>query len=44
VPLDELEAKLADLKYRIEVNAADMTAHGDFIRSYCAAAALDPAA
>jgi tryptophan halogenase len=44
VPLDDLEARLADLKYRIEVNAADMTAHGDFIRSYCPAPVLEPAA
>jgi tryptophan halogenase len=44
IPLGELEAKLADLKYRIDVNAADMTQHGDFIRDYCPAPALDPAA
>jgi tryptophan halogenase len=44
VPLDDLAARLADLKYRIEVNAADMTAHGDFIRSYCPAPVLEPAA
>ena len=42
--LDDLAARLADLKYRIDVNAADMTAHGDFIRSYCPAPALEPAA
>jgi len=44
IPLDDLAARLADLKYRIEVNAADMTGHGDFIRSYCPAPALEPAA
>jgi len=44
IPIDELEARLADLKYRIEANAADMTPHGDFVRSYCLAPALEPAA
>ena len=44
IPLAELAAKFADLKHRIDVNAADMTAHGDFIRGYCAAAAWDAVA
>jgi tryptophan halogenase len=44
IPLADLEAKLADLKYRIDVNAEDMTKHGDFIRGYCPAPALEPAA
>jgi len=44
IPLADLESQLADLKGRIDVNAADMTRHGDFIRSYCAAPALEPAA
>jgi tryptophan halogenase len=44
IPLDELETKLSDLRERIAVNAADMTRHGDFIRGYCPAPALEPAA
>ena len=44
IPLADLEARLTDLAYRIRVNAADMTPHGDFIRSYCPAPALEPAA
>jgi tryptophan halogenase len=44
IPVADLETQLADLKYRIDVNAADMTNHGDFIRSYCPAPALEPAA
>jgi tryptophan halogenase len=44
ISLDDLEAKLTDLKDRIEINAADMTGHGDFIRGYCPAAVLEPAA
>jgi tryptophan halogenase len=44
IPLADLEAKLADLKYRIDVNAEDMTKHGDFIGGYCPAPALEPAA
>ncbi len=44
VPLANLEAKLADLKHRILVNAADMTSQSEFIRSYCLAPALEPAA
>jgi tryptophan halogenase len=35
VPLPELGAKLADLKTRIAVNAADMSPHAEFIASYC---------
>ena len=40
IPLAELEARLGDLKRRIEINAADMTSHTDFIRDYCQAETL----
>jgi tryptophan halogenase len=35
LPLPELEAKMQDLKSRIDMNVAAMSAHGDFIASYC---------
>ncbi len=36
--LDDVQTRLADLKARIEVNAAAMTSHADFIAHYCRAA------
>ena len=39
VPLAELEAKMRDLKSRIDMNVAAMSAHGDFIAGYCSEAA-----
>lgn len=35
LPLDEVEARLADLADRIAANAATMTPHADFIADYC---------
>jgi tryptophan halogenase len=51
LPLDELEAKLRDLKGRIDANVATMTSHADFLARYApgdsggavAAATLAPA-
>jgi tryptophan halogenase len=37
-PLDDLEAKLGDLRERIALNAGDMSDHADFLASYCPAA------
>ena len=37
LPLAELETLLADLRARISSAAGDLTAHDDFIASYCAA-------
>ena len=38
LPIDQLDAKLRDLRSRIGTNAADMTPHGEFVASYCPAA------
>ncbi|MDB5704347.1 MAG: tryptophan halogenase, partial [Sphingomonas bacterium] len=42
--LPDLEARMRDLKSRIDINVADMSAHGDFIASYCSEPAPAPAA
>ncbi len=42
IPMDQLEAKLADLRARIALNAGDMTPHADFIAGYCAASGAAP--
>jgi tryptophan halogenase len=34
LPLDDLEARLADLKTRIDSNVATMTPHADFLARY----------
>jgi tryptophan halogenase len=36
-PLDEVAARLADLRERIATNAAALPAHAEFIQSYCSA-------
>jgi tryptophan halogenase len=42
IPMDELTAKLADLRSRIALNAGDMTSHADLIAGYCAATGAAP--
>lgn len=44
IPLADLEARLAALRGRIEAGVAGMASHADFVRGYCLAPALEPAA